>query len=173
MQIFLKAQEFQRFLNFAKSDRMCDCGCHGYCTVDAIHRWLIHVLTPFSYRRMPTERHDKMNWIPGEDDSRRDLAGLQTACWGACLGISGDWPELCFTCGLQSHRSHSSPCVCCTCSTEDMFDWPRYSLGDMSFPEITQEDYNVMVARNVSWLTQGVDCCHCLHRLKPHVSSSS
>ena len=122
-------------------NEMCECGCHGWCTIDPIHRWLVHVLSSWAERKMPTERHDGKEWEAKTDDLRCTLAGTDLPCWGAILEIRGDWPELTYSCGLKGHKSDNAPCTDCKCQSDNMFDWDRCSMSELPWEEVTHASW--------------------------------
>ena len=75
-----------------RKSRLCRCGCKGWCTLDAIWRWLLWSFIALATKVFPSSRVDRSLW--GEDSKRQDLVGTPMVCAGACCGLKTDWMEL-------------------------------------------------------------------------------
>lgn len=70
---------------------LCDCGCSGRCTIDAILEVFLWDMLCCARGERPTFRHDRKAWHPKEDKSRASKSGPLgfRAYLSQCRG---DWP---------------------------------------------------------------------------------
>lgn len=128
-----------------KSD-MCQCGCRGYCSVNAFQTWLIHHCCWWAKGMWPPTRHDGLAWRP-EDTNRAKMAGTKMSCHGACTELRADWPEFCFSCGFRGHRSTDAPCFKCFATAENLHDYESCTVDSLPWQPVTMESYMEEVQR--------------------------
>lgn len=128
-----------------KSD-FCQCGCRGYCTVEAIQKWLVFHCYWWAKGLWPPARHDQLPWR-AEDSHRAEMAGQALACFGACTELRADWPEFCFTCGFKSFSTNASPCFKCLAIPEDLHAYSDCTSESLPWGAVTHDTYMEEVRR--------------------------
>ena len=83
----------QRFLFAVLRKRsICQCGCKGWCSLNALFRALVWSLKALASGKWPSARHDGGDWRPS-DQWRAARAGEALPLKVACLYVKGDWAE--------------------------------------------------------------------------------
>ena len=103
---------------------ICDCGCHGRCTVDAILEVLLWDLRNMFTGKFPTQRHDNTCWRATDNDrtNRPRPMGFR-----AILGqIRGDWQWYNTAFSFPQWGAHN---VCWRCEAGRDHPWDDFSLG--------------------------------------------
>jgi len=131
---------------------ICQCGCRGWCSFDALLRWLHWSFKALANASYPISRHDGP-WTP--DEAWRAAKGgqpiLKPAC---CLQLKGDWLEFCERIGYFPCTSNIRPCLCCTCPKDLLYAIDGLSMTSM--PEFwnphTVVDWDVACSRCEIWV---------------------
>ena len=103
---------------------LCDCGCSGRHTMDAIFEILMWDLQALYKGAFPAARHDGKPWGPTDKSraSRRRELGFR----GALLQVRGDWMWYKQVMGFPSWTS-SRVCWKCEASDGGECDWRDFS----------------------------------------------
>ena len=81
----------ERFLfGLVEKACMCERGCKGRCTIDAMLQLLVWCLRFLFMGRYPNRRHDGADWLPS-DNSRAKMGGRSFGCHAILMQIRGDW----------------------------------------------------------------------------------
>ena len=119
---------------------MCRCGCKGWCSMWPLFHFLHWSLSSLASGVFPARRHDGGEWR-NSDERRASLAGLATSVRGAVVFWKGDWAEFCLSMGFPvwSHNTH--PCLFCTASRAQLYEFSGATPLHMPSPLKTHADY--------------------------------
>ena len=95
---------------------ICKCGCRGWCSIFALHQWLLWCFSALAEGRWPDRRHDGTPFLEDSDVVRRALAGTDVGSAFALIFLKGDLMEYCTSWGLPSVGTYLYACPFC--------DWP-------------------------------------------------
>ena len=130
-----------RHLSIAlRSSDLCQCGCHGWCTLFPVMVWLRWSLGAMAKGRWPSERHDGMPF-EALDSTRAAMAGEPLAK-AALVYILGDWAEISHTWGFPDWSNLFHPCFCCTAVREELDDVGELSAVSPPFPAKDHASYD-------------------------------
>ena len=100
---------------------LCDCGCGGRCTLDAmleIFRWSLMVLYTGN---TPQQRHDGTAWLPSDKSRCSDSSPLTFR--GCLLQSRGDWPWFKWLFGFKGWNSPDYVCWRCRANSSTIPYW--------------------------------------------------
>eukprot|EP00971_Amphidinium_carterae_P325724 6456129-Amphidinium_carterae.3 len=118
---------------------LCQCGCAGWCTLNAVFSILRWSLSALKCGVWPEKQHDGSDWPL--DSPFKERAGQQLP--RACLvQLRADLAEYSHTLGLPSVASGPAPCCLCTCNHEQMLKVD--DLTDDNTVQFEQKDYSSM-----------------------------
>ena len=115
----IKSSERHLFTCIEKQD-LCDCGCAGRCTLDAILEILLWDILSLTSSKWPTCRHDKSNWK--KTDKKRSIRKGNIGFFACVLQLRGDWA---FYKWLFGFKGWASTNVCWRCAA-NRTDVPFY-----------------------------------------------
>ena len=121
-----------------RKQKLCKCGCRGWCTLWPIMAWL-----HWSLVAMAIKAHPLKTWgdLDITDAIRLGVAGSELLFSAALSCIKGDWAEFCSTFGFATWQSKRSPCYGCWCTKANMTVDVGFGPGSPVWPEFTFEDY--------------------------------
>ena len=99
----------RRWITLLTKSSLCQCGCGGLHTLDAVWaviRWSLVALVVAKYPRLDHEGH------PLEQQWRQDRAGSPLHLRAAVLQFRGDWPWLSYVFQLNTH-ANTKACFLC------------------------------------------------------------
>ena len=99
----------RHWVTLVSKNTLCQCGCHGRHTLDALWRVIGWSLTVLVSGVFPNTDHVGHGFSGGW---RMMLAGKPLRLLGACLQFRGDWPWLCHVFGLKTHASRDACFLC-------------------------------------------------------------
>ena len=89
---FVSMPEAERFpFTCIEKDSLCNCGCSGRCTTNAIMDVLVWCMRQLLVGTLPTCRHDGTPWLPSD---RSRVKGRRLDFYAGVLQIRGDWANL-------------------------------------------------------------------------------
>lgn len=113
----------ERFLicTVRKSD-LCRCGCGGLCTLTAMMDVVVWSFNIAAAGVWPSTRHDGQEL----DEDRANLAGTPLAggARGVLVEYRADLLEFTTACGFKKWENKRRPCFLCTCSRDQLHDYP-------------------------------------------------
>ena len=96
----------QRFMiTVMKKEDLCDCGCRGQCTIQAIEHHIVESLRALAANKCQEQRCDGQHWQPG-DAVRKARAGLALGLFFALVEYRADWAQVVFGFGFRNWKSH-------------------------------------------------------------------
>ena len=101
-----------------RKSELCQCGCHGWCSMWPVMRFVNWCCESLASGRFPTRRHDGADLEP----HRAAFAGSPLGFYGVILYIKGDWMEFATTLGFPSWKTLGSPCPKCECTVSSMYE---------------------------------------------------
>lgn len=130
----------RRFLcTVIKKTEMCQCGCSGWCTLNAMWSMWAWSLTALAHGVHPSEQCDGSPWPPGSEGA--GLAGKPMVRRMAVVLLKGDWAELSTAFGFHSWSAKRSPCCMCLAETSSWYDFEACTLDSSPWPDLTHVDY--------------------------------
>lgn len=110
---FATQPQWDRFL-FGCIDKMylCDCGCKGRHTIDAMLNIFTWSLRCLLLGKWPTHRHDKMPWKPSDKSRSGSVGGTELGFHACLLQVRGDWAWMKQIFGFKGWSSHA---ICWKC----------------------------------------------------------
>ena len=124
-----------------RKSHMCKCGCRGWCTLYAVHRFLQWDFQAMMAGTHPRHKPCGVAYVEA-DGVRFELAGTSLDFLGAGIHIKGDLMEMCTSLALPGWRSNISPCLKCWCTRDNMHDFRGASPRGLPWPEVTNQDYH-------------------------------
>ena len=122
-----------------KSSMLCQCGCNGKCTTDAIHVCINHSCNHLQDAINPTRRHDNTPFDVVRDDVRLARAGEPLPFMCAVIEYRGDIPERAAAAGCKN-ASGKQPCMCCTARNIQLHEgYASCTMVSMPWPVRTHE----------------------------------
>ena len=117
-----------------RKSQLCACGCKGWCSFDAIFRFLRWSFSACVSGKRPAVQYDGSAWPPPT------VGGEDLGCRSVVVQIKADWAELCNTFGFPTWSSKHHPCLCCSASKESMLDFKNVDATSGWLPR-TDDDY--------------------------------
>ena len=99
---------------------ICDCGCGGRCSLDAMLEIFNWDLMGLYTGMKPSKRHDGSNWLPS--DSSRKKSGPMNVRAGL-FQCRGDWPWLKWLFGFKGWNSKDHVCWKCRANRSSIPYW--------------------------------------------------
>ena len=112
--IYTPVTEKRHYIMSLRAADLCDCGCHGWCTLYPTMVALAWSLRALLAGQRPATRHDGSPWDPNEPlEKIRNEFGTDLP-QAVLVWLKGDWAEVHHSLGLPSVNSHHCPCPYCT-----------------------------------------------------------
>lgn len=125
---------------------LCECGCRGWCSIDAALRFLRWSLEACAAGRYPTARHDGHVWR-ASDKRRAACAGQPLPVRTCVLYIKADWAEISTTMGFPSWNSSLRPCFYCNASGDSLYKTDGLSAIGLPWRSNLPGEYEEACAR--------------------------
>ena len=135
-----------------RKDRLCGCGCHGWCSLWPILRFLTWSIESLAKGIYPSAGP----WgqpLTDADGLRVSLAGKKMPVRAAVVQVRGDWAEFSNTLGLSSWKSTLDPCFLCSAEKDCLHDLSGLTANRLPWREHTTEDYRTAVGDCEIWVT--------------------
>ena len=128
--------------------QMCQCGCNGRCTTDAIQSVINQSLNCLAAGVHMKQRFDGRPWRE-EDSQRAEKAGAPLPFHGAVTEYRCDWPEHCDVTRLK-RWSARCPCPKCRCRSDNMHtQYGNCSTVQLPWDERRMDDYVDELTRQI------------------------
>ena len=129
-----------------RKSELCQCGCHGWCSLYALHSWLVWSFAALARGAWPAQRHDGTPFSTAADQWRQDRAGQRFGCRMALVVLKGDWSEYASTLGYPTWSSSTHPCPHCFTPASEFHSLRNYSAISMPHARKTMADYDAACA---------------------------
>ena len=123
-----------------RKKRVCACGCRGWCSYQAIFRFIAWSLAAMAEGVYPRARHDGAPWGP-RDATRAALAGTPLKLPMCLLFVKGDWAEYAATLGFPSWQDGLRPCFGCNAAGPELYNHDGFGPASMPFRSNMPGDY--------------------------------
>ena len=128
-----------------RKSRMCQCGCHGWCTMFTVFAWLLWSLMALATDTFPIAGVFGAPFI--SDAIRMAAAGSSLGFICALVGIKGDWAEFCSAFGFATWASKKAPCVMCLCNKEQLYEIDGWDISESPFEDMSMDTYEAACNR--------------------------
>jgi hypothetical protein len=91
---------------------LCKCGCHHWCSLYVVFRFVHWCLASLATGIRPTEKHDGTAWSPNAGH-HFEKAGQDLGFVAPLLWIKGDLVEYCTSLGFSGFTTKFFPCLFC------------------------------------------------------------
>jgi hypothetical protein len=125
---------------------LCECGCRGWCTHDAMFRYIHWSLLALAKGEYPSSRPDKQPWLEN-DRERMLLANSALPFIAAVIHIKGDWAEYAGTLGFPSWQDGLRPCFQCPAFGADMFSALGHTCVALAWLQNDEGEYEAACQR--------------------------
>ncbi len=125
---------------------LCDCGCRGRCTIDAILDMFQWSMLPLLTNEYPEERHDGKPWEKTDKERSKQHGAL--GLYGHLSQCRGDWAWIKKIVGFKGWTSSNHVCWRCEANhttvpywdTKPTARWMRKRCSQMRFFELVKEN---------------------------------
>lgn len=135
----------RHLLTELRGNRVCSCGCRGWCSSWVVLRYLKWCLECLATGVRPQSLYTGDVAPLGHPVHSRlvkhgpGLGFRAAVCW-----LKGDWADANKTHGIPAVTSVNNPCPYCRCTKADMHvHYSSLSLLGMPFPSVKQGDYDI------------------------------
>lgn len=113
---------------------LCQCGCRGQCTFDAIMKVIAWSMNVLATGRFPRRRHDGGVWGRATGEFAQGIVG-------AVMEYRADLLELVSALGFKQWSHNVKPCWCCNATKDNWFNFPL-NVATSAWTRTTSAEYD-------------------------------